>query len=132
MYYYLINNNDFVLQILDQAEARVHRIGQANEVLIQYLLADGTADDHIWPLLKKKQLILQEMGLTKESFSSVPHKYEPGARKPAQNSTLTNFVIRSSTTNQPAVVEDDLIMDDGLDDVLCNLEFQSVLLFILF
>lgn len=86
------------------------------------MLADGTADDHIWPLLKKKQLILQEMGLTKESFSSVPHKYEKGVKKPAQNSTLTEFVTRSSTTSKPAV-EDDIIMDDGLDDVLCNLEF---------
>ncbi|KAF7266549.1 hypothetical protein GWI33_020058 [Rhynchophorus ferrugineus] len=49
--------------ILSQAEARAHRIGQENPVIIQYLLAHGTADDSIWPLLQSKQDILNEVGL---------------------------------------------------------------------
>lgn len=36
------------LQVLIQAEDRVHRIGQTSNVNIHYLVAKGTADDHLW------------------------------------------------------------------------------------
>lgn len=35
-------------QVLIQAEDRVHRIGQTNNVNIHYLVAKGSADDHLW------------------------------------------------------------------------------------
>ena len=35
-------------QILVQAEDRAHRIGQKDSVSVQYLMAQGTADDYIW------------------------------------------------------------------------------------
>ena len=38
----------FSLQVLIQAEDRVHRIGQTKSVNIHYLVATGTADDHLW------------------------------------------------------------------------------------
>ncbi|XP_066137618.1 SWI/SNF-related matrix-associated actin-dependent regulator of chromatin subfamily A-like protein 1 isoform X1 [Euwallacea fornicatus] len=108
--------------ILDQAEARVHRIGQEKDVLIQYLLADGTVDDFIWTLLQKKQRILQDMGLTKESLSSVPQtlEYEP------KTNNILNYVSvdvsDENLTKGKCLLEDDF-MDDGLDDILCNVEF---------
>ncbi|XP_052247211.1 SWI/SNF-related matrix-associated actin-dependent regulator of chromatin subfamily A-like protein 1 isoform X2 [Dreissena polymorpha] len=34
--------------ILVQAEDRAHRIGQQDSVVVQYLVATGTSDDHIW------------------------------------------------------------------------------------
>ncbi|KAI8434797.1 hypothetical protein MSG28_003308 [Choristoneura fumiferana] len=40
--------------ILTQAEARAHRIGQRGGVCARYLLARGTCDDHMWPLLQGK------------------------------------------------------------------------------
>lgn len=43
-----------------QAEDRVHRIGQTTTVTIQYLLAKGTLDDELWPLIQKKIEILGE------------------------------------------------------------------------
>jgi len=37
-----------LLQVLVQAEDRVHRIGQQDSVTVQYLIARNTADDYIW------------------------------------------------------------------------------------
>lgn len=58
----------FNFQILTQAEDRAHRIGQAETVTIQYLLAKGTADDHIWPLIQTKLNVLNKAGLSKDNF----------------------------------------------------------------
>ncbi|XP_059152486.1 SWI/SNF-related matrix-associated actin-dependent regulator of chromatin subfamily A-like protein 1 [Physella acuta] len=55
--------------ILVQAEDRAHRIGQEDSVTIQYLLAKGTADDYIWPLVQTKLNVLSKAGLTKDNFS---------------------------------------------------------------
>lgn len=51
-----------------QAEDRVHRIGQDNSVIIQYLVAKQTADDYLWPLIQKKMNVLTEVGLD-QNFS---------------------------------------------------------------
>lgn len=53
---------------LIQAEDRAHRIGQADSVLIQYLVQQGTADDKIWPILQSKLNILNEAGLAQDQF----------------------------------------------------------------
>lgn len=55
--------------ILVQAEDRVHRIGQQDMVTVQYLVSNGTADDHIWPLVQKKLDVLARAGLSKDNFS---------------------------------------------------------------
>ncbi|BDA49699.1 probable SWI/SNF-related matrix-associated actin-dependent regulator [Coccomyxa sp. Obi] len=39
---------------LTQAEARAHRLGQDQQVNVQYLLAPGSADDIIWSLVQSK------------------------------------------------------------------------------
>lgn len=49
-----------------QAEDRVHRIGQNDDVLIQYLVARDTADDYIWPLIQKKMRVLNAVGLDQD------------------------------------------------------------------
>lgn len=44
---------------------------------VKYLLAPGTADDSVWPLLQSKQKILEEIGLSKDSFDNVSvHKQD--------------------------------------------------------
>ncbi|XP_063700363.1 SWI/SNF-related matrix-associated actin-dependent regulator of chromatin subfamily A-like protein 1 [Culicoides brevitarsis] len=55
--------------ILEQAESRAHRIGQTEDVTVKYLLAKGTADDVIWPMLQKKQKSLNKAGLNNEDFT---------------------------------------------------------------
>uniref|UniRef100_H0WJS4 SWI/SNF-related matrix-associated actin-dependent regulator of chromatin subfamily A-like protein 1 n=1 Tax=Otolemur garnettii TaxID=30611 RepID=H0WJS4_OTOGA len=57
--------------VLIQAEDRVHRIGQTNSVGIHYLVARGTADDYLWPLIQEKIKVLGEAGLSETNFSEV-------------------------------------------------------------
>uniref|UniRef100_A0A452QAB0 SWI/SNF-related matrix-associated actin-dependent regulator of chromatin subfamily A-like protein 1 n=1 Tax=Ursus americanus TaxID=9643 RepID=A0A452QAB0_URSAM len=57
--------------VLLQAEDRVHRIGQASSVSIHYLVARGTADDYLWPLIQEKIKVLGEAGLSETNFSEM-------------------------------------------------------------
>nr|XP_012147228.1 PREDICTED: SWI/SNF-related matrix-associated actin-dependent regulator of chromatin subfamily A-like protein 1 isoform X2 [Megachile rotundata] len=52
--------------VLCQAEDRVHRIGQNENVVIQYLVAKQTADDYLWPLIQRKMNVLNEVGLDQD------------------------------------------------------------------
>jgi len=54
--------------VLTQAEDRAHRIGQQDSVTVQYLVARGTADDYLWPLVQQKLLVLNQAGLSKDNF----------------------------------------------------------------
>lgn len=57
-----------------QAEARAHRIGQVGEVRVQYLIAQGTADDIIWPMLQNKQGVLKKIGLCNDDYGDANTK----------------------------------------------------------
>jgi len=54
--------------VLTQAEDRAHRIGQQDSVVVQYLVAKGTADDYLWPLVQQKLDVLSKAGLSKDNF----------------------------------------------------------------
>lgn len=58
--------------VLLQAEDRAHRIGQCDAVNVHYLLAKGTTDDSIWPLILKKLNMLEAVGLGRNDFSAMP------------------------------------------------------------
>ncbi|NXN88241.1 SMAL1 protein, partial [Bombycilla garrulus] len=55
--------------ILIQAEDRAHRIGQSSSVNVHYLVAKGTADDYLWPMIQEKIKVLGEAGLSETNFS---------------------------------------------------------------
>uniref|UniRef100_A0A3Q3GBP7 SWI/SNF-related matrix-associated actin-dependent regulator of chromatin subfamily A-like protein 1 n=1 Tax=Labrus bergylta TaxID=56723 RepID=A0A3Q3GBP7_9LABR len=55
--------------VLIQAEDRVHRIGQTSNVNIHYLVAKGTADDHLWPMIQAKMNVLEQVGLSESNLS---------------------------------------------------------------
>ncbi|XP_069705432.1 SWI/SNF-related matrix-associated actin-dependent regulator of chromatin subfamily A-like protein 1 isoform X2 [Periplaneta americana] len=73
--------------ILTQAEDRAHRIGQDDCVLIQYLVAKGTADDHIWPLIQNKLNVLNKAGLSKDNFMNTETTLLQNSKQP----TILNF-----------------------------------------
>jgi hypothetical protein len=52
---------------LVQAEDRCHRIGQTHDVTIHYLLAENTADEQIWFILRRKMDIVGQMLGTDEA-----------------------------------------------------------------
>ncbi|MBN3295212.1 SMAL1 protein, partial [Amia calva] len=55
--------------VLIQAEDRVHRIGQTSSVNIHYLVAKGTADDYLWPMIQLKMKVLERAGLSEANLS---------------------------------------------------------------
>ncbi|XP_042877338.1 SWI/SNF-related matrix-associated actin-dependent regulator of chromatin subfamily A-like protein 1 [Penaeus japonicus] len=74
--------------ILVQAEDRAHRIGQEDCVMVQYLVAQGTADDYIWPLVQAKLEVLGKAGLTKDNFSDAGSSHQKDSE---QESILKYF-----------------------------------------
>ena len=77
----------------------MYRIGQRNAVLIKYLCAKGTSDDHMWPLVKTKLNILSKAGLTKENLS------DASTVDNSNHNKITQFfskLIEEETTETPA------------------------------
>lgn len=72
--------------VLLQAEDRAHRIGQKDSVQVTYLLAQGTSDDVLWPLLQEKLRVLERLGLG-SSTEFDPSESETSERK-SQKSLL--------------------------------------------
>ncbi|CAL1526743.1 unnamed protein product [Lymnaea stagnalis] len=95
--------------ILVQAEDRVHRIGQADSVSVQYLVARGTADDYIWPLVQDKLNILSKAGLTRDDFSDASTK-----------------VMQTMDNSQSTIL--DLFRSDFIDDspVIASCSIESL------
>uniref|UniRef100_A0ABK0LL24 SWI/SNF-related matrix-associated actin-dependent regulator of chromatin subfamily A-like protein 1 n=1 Tax=Rattus norvegicus TaxID=10116 RepID=A0ABK0LL24_RAT len=77
--------------VLIQAEDRVHRIGQTNSVGIHYLVAKGTADDYLWPLIQEKIKVLGEAGLSETNFSEMTEATDYLYKDPKQKTIYSLF-----------------------------------------
>ncbi|KAJ8934749.1 hypothetical protein NQ318_004599 [Aromia moschata] len=113
--------------ILNQAASRAHRIGQQNTVVVQYLIASGTLDDHMWALLDQKQVTLKEMGLSKDSFDNTCLKRQASSENVTEGLNYSSKSgpsgmrsIKSYFTPQkkPKHSETEDVFNDGLDDIL--------------
>jgi len=61
----------------NQAEDRCHRMGQEEELLVQYLYVKGTLDERVGAILRKKQELMQPL-YTSFSLAEVPlHERQP-------------------------------------------------------
>lgn len=54
-----------------QAEDRIHRIGQKDNVDIHYLVAKNTVDEVVWPKLLQKLTVLESLGMSKNELKAV-------------------------------------------------------------
>ncbi|KAF7683303.1 SWI/SNF-related matrix-associated actin-dependent regulator of chromatin subfamily A-like protein 1 [Astathelohania contejeani] len=54
-----------------QAEDRIHRIGQVDNVDIHYIIAKGTIDELVWPKLIKKLHVLESLGIGNNELKKV-------------------------------------------------------------
>ncbi|XP_068931285.1 SWI/SNF-related matrix-associated actin-dependent regulator of chromatin subfamily A-like protein 1 isoform X2 [Petaurus breviceps papuanus] len=77
--------------ILIQAEDRVHRIGQTSSVSIHYLVARGTADDYLWPLIQEKIKVLGQAGLSETNFSELTEATDYFYKDPKQKKIYDLF-----------------------------------------
>eukprot|EP00070_Physeter_catodon_P045987 XP_028352881.1 SWI/SNF-related matrix-associated actin-dependent regulator of chromatin subfamily A-like protein 1 [Physeter catodon] len=77
--------------VLMQAEDRVHRIGQSRSVGIHYLVARGTADDYLWPLIQEKIKVLGEAGLSETNFSEMTEAADYFYKDPKQQKIYDLF-----------------------------------------
>lgn len=77
--------------VLIQAEDRVHRIGQTCNVNIHYLVAKGTADDHLWPLIQEKMNVLEQVGLSESNLSENAINSSFHSKDPNQRSIMEMF-----------------------------------------
>ncbi|XP_055967956.1 SWI/SNF-related matrix-associated actin-dependent regulator of chromatin subfamily A-like protein 1 [Sorex fumeus] len=77
--------------VLIQAEDRVHRIGQSSSVSVHYLVARGTADDYLWPLIQEKIRVLGEAGLSEANFSEMTEATDYLYKDPKQQKIYDLF-----------------------------------------
>ncbi|XP_037645593.1 SWI/SNF-related matrix-associated actin-dependent regulator of chromatin subfamily A-like protein 1 isoform X1 [Sebastes umbrosus] len=77
--------------ILVQAEDRVHRIGQTSNVNIHYLVAKGTSDDHLWPMIQEKMNVLEQVGLSESNLSDKAVNASFHSKDPNQKSIMEMF-----------------------------------------
>ncbi|XP_071322118.1 SWI/SNF-related matrix-associated actin-dependent regulator of chromatin subfamily A-like protein 1 [Trachinotus anak] len=77
--------------VLIQAEDRVHRIGQTSNVNIHYLVAKGTADDHLWPMIQEKMNVLEQVGLSESNLSDNALNASFHSKDPNQRSIMEMF-----------------------------------------
>jgi hypothetical protein len=82
--------------LLQQCEDRVHRIGQRDVCTIRYLLAPGTVDDAIWPMLSAKLAVTQSI-LLDRALSAADTQLVQGEQMPP----LPNGASKGSSSSRP-------------------------------
>ncbi|XP_055837389.1 SWI/SNF-related matrix-associated actin-dependent regulator of chromatin subfamily A-like protein 1 [Episyrphus balteatus] len=130
---------------LAQAESRAHRIGQKGSVTCRYLIANKTADDIIWNMLKEKQDVLNKAGLFCEDLQDATHSSAPlsvrpiesymtpikkvnnAIQKPNESTTATTIkpTSNNSTAREPSrkIEENFEELFDEDDDAFTDLNF---------
>ncbi|KPI99813.1 SWI/SNF-related matrix-associated actin-dependent regulator of chromatin subfamily A-like protein 1 [Papilio xuthus] len=128
--------------MLTQAESRAHRIGSSGGVRVRYLLARNTADDFIWPMLQNKLDVLNNVGLSGDTFkdTAMTHQgnnnitqyltpnhiknkndYIPGTNI-RKNSLQCDISRNNITETECPKNEDSFLEHDQDDDLLANME----------
>uniref|UniRef100_A0A3Q3K5K4 SWI/SNF-related matrix-associated actin-dependent regulator of chromatin subfamily A-like protein 1 n=1 Tax=Monopterus albus TaxID=43700 RepID=A0A3Q3K5K4_MONAL len=94
--------------VLLQAEDRVHRIGQTSNVNIHYIVAKGTADDHLWLLIQRKMNVLEQVGLSESNLSDNAVNTSFYSKDPEQKSIMEMFQRSFSADDS---IDEDILLE---------------------
>nr|XP_013816263.1 PREDICTED: SWI/SNF-related matrix-associated actin-dependent regulator of chromatin subfamily A-like protein 1 isoform X5 [Apteryx mantelli mantelli] len=86
--------------VLIQAEDRAHRIGQTSSVNVHYLVAKGTADDFLWPMIQEKIKVLGEAGLSEANFSETAEPTDYYPKSDPKQKTIYDLFQRTFSENR--------------------------------
>ncbi|XP_030808672.1 SWI/SNF-related matrix-associated actin-dependent regulator of chromatin subfamily A-like protein 1 [Camarhynchus parvulus] len=106
--------------ILIQAEDRAHRIGQTSSVNVHYLVAKGTADDYLWPMIQEKIKVLGEAGLSETNFSETAESTNYYPKTDPKQKTI--FDLFQKTFSESRDDADDVLFLEAAD---AGCEFDS-------
>ncbi|OCT63316.1 SWI/SNF-related matrix-associated actin-dependent regulator of chromatin subfamily A-like protein 1 isoform X1 [Xenopus laevis] len=102
--------------VLIQAEDRVHRIGQTSSVNIHYLVAKGTADDYLWPMIQEKIKVLGQAGLSEANFSETTESTDYFYKDPKQK-TIYDLFQRSFSEQGAENDSDEALLLEACEEV---------------
>ncbi|KAM7153617.1 SWI/SNF-related matrix-associated actin-dependent regulator of chromatin subfamily A-like protein 1 isoform 2-T2 [Macrochelys suwanniensis] len=91
--------------VLIQAEDRAHRIGQTSSVDVHYLVAKGTADDYLWPMIQEKIKVLGEAGLSEAHFSETAEATDYFYKRDPKQQTIYSLFQRTFSEQGDALNE---------------------------
>ncbi|NWX22953.1 SMAL1 protein, partial [Aegotheles bennettii] len=111
--------------ILIQAEDRAHRIGQTSSVNVHYLVAKGTADDFLWPMIQEKIKVLGEAGLSETNFSETAESTNYCPKPDPRQKTIYDLFQRTFSESKDDTDNDTLLLEAA--DACCELDSGSAL-----
>uniref|UniRef100_A0A663DV06 SWI/SNF-related matrix-associated actin-dependent regulator of chromatin subfamily A-like protein 1 n=1 Tax=Aquila chrysaetos chrysaetos TaxID=223781 RepID=A0A663DV06_AQUCH len=110
--------------VLIQAEDRAHRIGQTSSVNIHYLVAKGTADDYLWPMIQEKIKVLGEAGLSETNFSKTAESTNYCPKPDPKQKTIYDLFQRTFSESRGDT--DELLLLEAAD-ACCEFDSGSAL-----
>ncbi|NXL91964.1 SMAL1 protein, partial [Alectura lathami] len=108
--------------VLIQAEDRAHRIGQTSSVNVHYLVARGTADDFLWPMIQEKIKVLGEAGLSETNFSNTAESTNYYPKPDPKQKTIYELFQRTFSDCRDDT-DDDLLLEAA--DACCEFDSDS-------
>ncbi|KFQ17496.1 SWI/SNF-related matrix-associated actin-dependent regulator of chromatin subfamily A-like 1, partial [Merops nubicus] len=110
--------------ILIQAEDRAHRIGQTSSVNVHYLVAKGTADDYLWPIIQEKIKVLGEAGLSETDFSKTAESTEYCPKPDPKQKSICDLFQRTFSESRDDT--DEVLLLEAAD-ACCGFDSGSAL-----
>nr|XP_009687984.1 PREDICTED: SWI/SNF-related matrix-associated actin-dependent regulator of chromatin subfamily A-like protein 1 isoform X2 [Struthio camelus australis] len=110
--------------ILIQAEDRAHRIGQTGSVNVHYLVAKGTADDFLWPMIQEKIKVLGEAGLSEANFSETAEPTDYYPKSDPKQKTIYDLFQRTFSKNRDDT--DEVLLFEAAN-ACCDIDPESAL-----
>ncbi|NXU25960.1 SMAL1 protein, partial [Thalassarche chlororhynchos] len=110
--------------VLIQAEDRAHRIGQTSSVNVHYLVAKGTADDYLWPMIQEKIKVLGEAGLSETNFSKTAESTNYCPKPDPKQKTIYDLFQRTFSESKDDT--DEVLLLEAAD-ACCELDSGSAL-----